>query len=129
MIFSDAREIARMLRAKEVSAREVLAAHLAQIERCNPEVNAVVRDSAGGWLLEGDLVWRNQRVIGEYQGEVHASRRQRSADVHRAGLAAAEGWTVNEIFAEDLALAPRRRATLRRFAKALHLDPSVLRID
>ncbi len=31
-----------MLRAKEVSAREVLDAHLAQIERCNPAVNAVV---------------------------------------------------------------------------------------
>jgi amidase len=42
VIFTDAREVARMLRAKEVSAREVLAAHLAQIERCNPEVNAIV---------------------------------------------------------------------------------------
>jgi amidase len=42
MVFTDARETARMLREKEVSAREVLAAHLAQIERCNPEVNAVV---------------------------------------------------------------------------------------
>jgi amidase len=42
MVFTDARETARMLREKEVSAREVLAAHLAQIERCNPEINAVV---------------------------------------------------------------------------------------
>jgi amidase len=42
MIFTDARELARMLRAKEISAREVLDAHLAQIERCNPDVNAIV---------------------------------------------------------------------------------------
>jgi amidase len=42
MHFTDARELVRMLRAREVSAREVLAAHLAQLRRCNPAVNAVV---------------------------------------------------------------------------------------
>src|SRR5690349_10380528 len=31
-----------MIRAKQVSAREVMQAHLAQIERVNPQVNAVV---------------------------------------------------------------------------------------
>ncbi len=35
-------ELARMLRAKQVSARELLGACLAQIERVNPKVNAIV---------------------------------------------------------------------------------------
>lgn len=35
-------ELASRLRRKEVSAREVLAAHLQQIERVNPKVNAIV---------------------------------------------------------------------------------------
>jgi amidase len=35
-------EMARLIREKQLSAREVLAAHLAQIERVNPKVNAIV---------------------------------------------------------------------------------------
>jgi amidase len=35
-------EMARLVRARELSAREVLSAHLAQIERVNPTVNAIV---------------------------------------------------------------------------------------
>ena len=37
-----ATELARRLRAREVSAREVVAAHLDRIEAVNPAVNAVV---------------------------------------------------------------------------------------
>src|SRR5690606_17461783 len=40
--FMSARELARRIRARELSAREVLRAHLDQIERTNPQVNAVV---------------------------------------------------------------------------------------
>lgn len=94
-----------------------------------PEINAVVPDRAGGWLLEGNLVWRRERVVGEYQGADHADRRRRSADAHRAGLAADEGWTVLEIFAEDLVPGPRRRTTLHRFARELGLAHGSLRID
>ena len=35
-------ELAASLARKEVSAREVMSAHLAQIERINPKVNAIV---------------------------------------------------------------------------------------
>ncbi len=93
-----------------------------------PEVNAVVTDVGGAWLLEGDLVWRRARVIGEYQGADHADRRRRSADAHRLGLARDEGWPVLEIWAEDVYTAPRRRTCLRRFAAALGLDPATLTI-
>ena len=40
--FMTATELARRIRAKELSAREVMEAHLTQIERVNPKVNAIV---------------------------------------------------------------------------------------
>jgi amidase len=40
--FLTATELARRIRAKDLSAREVMAAHLAQIDRVNPKVNAIV---------------------------------------------------------------------------------------
>ena len=40
--FMTATELARRIRAKELSARAVMEAHLAQIERVNPTVNAIV---------------------------------------------------------------------------------------
>jgi amidase len=41
LCFSTARDLVRRMRAKELSAREVLEAHLAQIARVNPQVNAI----------------------------------------------------------------------------------------
>ena len=42
LCFTPATQLAAMIRAKKVSAREVMQAHLAQIGRVNPSVNAVV---------------------------------------------------------------------------------------
>ncbi|MEO8027425.1 MAG: amidase [Bryobacteraceae bacterium] len=42
LCFLPAVELAKLLRAKKVSSREVLAAYLKQIERVNPKVNAIV---------------------------------------------------------------------------------------
>src|SRR4029079_11509636 len=41
LCFQDAVELAGMIRAREVSASEGLAAFLSQIERVNPKVNAI----------------------------------------------------------------------------------------
>jgi GNAT superfamily N-acetyltransferase len=93
-----------------------------------PEVNAPLTDSAGEWLAEGDLVWRRQRLVGEYQGEEHADRRRRSRDAFRQSLVEGHGWRVKELWAEDLHRGPRRRWTLMSFARELDLDPATLRI-
>jgi hypothetical protein len=93
-----------------------------------PVVNLEVLDSDGFWMLEGDLVWEAQRVIGEYQGADHASIKRRSYDASRSALAADDGWRVLEIYAEDVFRPPRRVDCLRRFARALDLDPSTLTI-
>jgi amidase len=42
LCFMTATELARRIREREVSAREVMEAHLAQIDRVNPRVNAIV---------------------------------------------------------------------------------------
>jgi amidase len=42
LCFFSARELARLIRSREVSAVEVMDAHLRQIERVNPAVNAIV---------------------------------------------------------------------------------------
>ncbi len=52
--FLTARELARRIREKEVSAREVTEAHLARIEAVNPQVNAIVTLTAEQALREAD---------------------------------------------------------------------------
>lgn len=42
LCFLPATELAQRIRRKELSARDVMAAHLAQIEKANPKVNAIV---------------------------------------------------------------------------------------
>src|SRR5437867_2496623 len=42
LLYLSATELAARIRSKQVSAREVMAAHLTQIERINPKVNAIV---------------------------------------------------------------------------------------
>ncbi len=42
LCFMSARVMARLIRERQLSAREVMVSHLAQIARCNPLVNAIV---------------------------------------------------------------------------------------
>jgi amidase len=42
IIFSTAKELSERIHARDLSAKEVMAAHLAQIEKTNPQVNAIV---------------------------------------------------------------------------------------
>ncbi len=64
--FLSATELSRRIRTREISAREVMETHLAQIERVNPKVNAIVTlvpeqaldmaDAADKALARGDEV-------------------------------------------------------------------------
>ena len=94
-----------------------------------PEVNGVLRDETGQWLMECDLVWRGQRVVAEYQGQPHANLRARSQDAAKRRLAEDYGWRVHEIFAADVYTRPRRIDLLRRRAADLRLPPDTLRIQ
>ncbi len=60
-----------------------------------PEVNVEVRDATGRFLGRGDLVYRQWRVIVEYDGDQHrTSTNQFDRDLLRLEGFAAAGWTV-----------------------------------
>ena len=42
LVFQSAKKLARLIRTRKLSAVEVMKAHIAQIERVNPKVNAIV---------------------------------------------------------------------------------------
>ena len=64
-------EMARRIRARELSARETVAAHLARIERLNPRVNAIVTlvaEQALEQAREADDALAHGRIAGPLHG-------------------------------------------------------------
>jgi amidase len=71
LCFTPATELARMLREREVSARELLDAHLERIERVNPRINAIVTLDAEGARAQAsraDEELAHGRVLGVLHG-------------------------------------------------------------
>ena len=64
-------EMARLIRAKKLSAREALAAHLKQIERVNPKVNAIVTlvaEMAADAAAKADEMQAHKETLGPLHG-------------------------------------------------------------
>src|SRR5437773_2521230 len=71
LCFRTATELARLIRAREASVTEVVQAHLAQIERVNPRVNAIVTLTAEHALADArakDAALARGDVIGPLFG-------------------------------------------------------------
>ncbi|HEX3371767.1 MAG TPA: amidase [Candidatus Acidoferrales bacterium] len=69
--FLSAIEMARLIREKKLSAREVLAAHLKQIERVNPKVNAIVTlaaEVAAAAAAKADEMQAHGNTLGPLHG-------------------------------------------------------------
>ena len=69
--FLSAVEMARLIRTKKLSAREVLAAHLKQIERVNPKVNAIVTlvpELAAAAAAKADEMQARKEKLGPLHG-------------------------------------------------------------
>ncbi|MBZ5643492.1 MAG: amidase [Acidobacteriia bacterium] len=69
--FLSAIEMARLIRAKKLSAREALADHLKQIERVNPKVNAIVTlvaDMAADAAAKADEMQARKQTLGPLHG-------------------------------------------------------------
>jgi amidase len=69
--FLSAREMARLIRLKKLSAREALQAHLKQIERVNPKVNAIVTlvpEMAADAAKQADEAQARGAVLGPLHG-------------------------------------------------------------
>ncbi len=69
--FMSAVEMARLIRTKKLSAREALAAHLKQIERVNPKVNAIVTlvpEMAAAAAAKADEMQARKETLGPLHG-------------------------------------------------------------
>jgi amidase len=69
--FTSAIEMARLIRAKKLSAREALAEHLKQIERVNPKVNAIVTlvpEMAADAAAKADEMQARKETLGPLHG-------------------------------------------------------------
>jgi amidase len=72
LCFKDAVDLARMMRNREVSATEVMAAFLAQIERVNPKVNAICTFIGEEAALRAAREADEGEAIGPLHGLPHA---------------------------------------------------------
>ena len=68
--FYDASELAELIRSKKISAREILEAHLARIDKINPQVNAIVTMDAEQALVEADRA-DEKTIKGDNLGSLH----------------------------------------------------------
>jgi len=113
------------------SPRETLARLM--LVRCGlpePKLNQAVISSSGELLGVTDLLWEEQRVVGEYQGqEFHDGEQQRERDGVRYDGFAADAWTVEQIWQADMADVGARHACVMRFADALGVDASALELS
>src|SRR5579863_225000 len=69
--YTSALEMARLIRAKKLSAREALAAHLKQIELINPKVNAIVTmvsEINADAAAKADEMQARQETLGPLHG-------------------------------------------------------------
>ena len=69
--FLPARDMAAMIRAKKISSRELMEAHLKQIARVNPKVNAIVTLVPEDQLLAQAKAADEATARGEFKGPLH----------------------------------------------------------
>jgi hypothetical protein len=89
-----------------------------------PELNVVINDSdSGQWLSDSDFVWRDQRVVAEFDGDHHRTdRRQWQNDVARCQNLQDDGWAFVQLTYASVMVHPRNLATVRRLRRLLGLS-------
>ncbi|WP_414664790.1 amidase [Horticoccus sp. 23ND18S-11] len=71
LCFTSARELARVITQRTLSAREVMAAHLRQIERVNPRLTAIVAKLDDGACMALAAAADERQARGETIGALH----------------------------------------------------------
>ena len=114
------RQALPLARARSLSPMETRARLL--FERAGlpePELNADVFVD-GEWIARPDFVWRDQRVVVEYDGDHHRTdARQWRNDIYRRQLLEDAGWTFVQLTADDILRRPRSQAAVARLARLL----------
>lgn len=94
-----------------------------------PELNVEIHDPDGGWIATSDLVWREARVVGEYQGAQHFDGYEPGdSDITRRRGIEDILWKFVDFTKDDYYRRPRRLDLLRRLSGLLdcELDPDGL---
>lgn len=106
-----------LVRANTDSARETaLRLIVVRAGFPEPEVNGTIINRHGAAIAHGDLVFRAQRVILEYDGRHHAEEGQFSIDIARLDELMEEEWRVIRV---DKALLARRAELIGKIERAL----------
>jgi hypothetical protein len=89
-----------------------------------PELNVVINDrDSGQWLSDSDFVWREQKVVAEFDGDHHRTDRQQwQNDVARRENLQDDGWAFVQLTYASVMVHPRNQATLRRLRLLLGLS-------
>ncbi len=112
LCFKDAVELARMIRQKEISATEVMAAFVAQINRVNPKVNAICtfigEDAAMRAAKDADERLAKGNALGSLHGLPVAVKDL----VNTAGIRTTQGSPIYKDFVptEDALMVQRMKA-------------------
>ena len=98
------REAGRLVRSGSGSPMESRARlHFGRAGLPEPELNAEVFGEDGNFVARADFLWRDARVIVEYEGDHHRTdRRQWQSDIQRTRLLESLGWRVLRITGADL---------------------------
>jgi hypothetical protein len=67
-----------------------------------PEINHEIVDSETGRHVRPDFIFRKHKLILEYQGDYHRTKKQWRKDMTRRSRLEADGWYVMELNADDL---------------------------
>ena len=99
-----ARRVAPIVRAGVASPRESdVRWHLVRSGLPEPEINAEIHDEHGSWLARGDLVYREWKVLVEYDGWQHErDAKQRQWDHLRREQLEAAGWRAVVVTTADM---------------------------
>jgi hypothetical protein len=89
-----------------------------------PELNVVINDRASGqWLSDSDFVWREARVVAEFDGDHHRTNRtQWQNDVARRENLQDDGWAFVQLTYASVMVHPRNQATVNRLRRLLGLS-------
>jgi hypothetical protein len=89
-----------------------------------PELNVVINDqSSGQWLADSDFVWRQQRVVAEFDGDHHRTDRQQwQNDVARRENLQDDGWAFVQLTYASVMRYPRNQGTVIRLRRLLGLS-------
>ncbi len=94
----DADVLAGHIRAKDVSCREVMEAYLGQIERLNPQVNAIVQLQDADGLMAQATERDEQLARGEYLGWMHGMPQAIKDTAWAKGIISTAGSPLNKDF-------------------------------